>query len=384
MPNNLPVFISPCEDYETEKLKNVLRDAFESIGADRKLIEGKRVLIKPNLVLAKKPEHGATTHPAFVKAAADVLHELGAASVTAADSPGGPFNAQSLSIVYKTCGIAPLESDILKINGDFTYKSVHTNGVKLKNLHVINAFLECDVVVDMCKLKTHTLTQMSCATKNLFGIIPGVEKFEMHSNFPRIEDFSEMLVDLAEYVLSEKEFIAVCDAVVSMEGNGPSYGTPKKTGLLLASRSPFSLDVVAEHIIGSDGSVPYLDCAAKRGLVTRSAEEIPVVGMADYPVFDFKKPDTDSGKFLKNLPDLFGGRLAAFFETKPMVNKKKCVGCGVCARSCPRHTIEIVTKKGKKTAKINRENCIKCYCCGELCPIGAVDAKQNALIKLIH
>lgn len=384
MSNNSPVFVSPCEDYGEEKLKNIMKTAFEAVGVNRSLIEGKRVLIKPNLVLAKKPEHGATTHPAFIKAAAEVLHELGAASITAADSPGGPFNPQSLSIVYKTCGIAPLESDILKINGDFGYKSVHTNGVKLKNLHVINAFLECDVVVDMCKLKTHTLTQMSCATKNLFGIIPGVEKFEMHSNFPRIEDFSEMLLDLAEYVTREKEFVAVCDAVVSMEGNGPSYGTPKKTGLLLASRSPFSLDVVAEHIIGSDGSVPYLDCAARRGLVSRQAEEIPVVGMENYPIFDFRKPDTDSGKFLKKLPDLFGGRLAAFFETKPAVNKKKCVGCGVCARSCPRHTIEIITKKGKKMAKINRENCIKCYCCGELCPIGAVDAKQNALIKLIH
>lgn len=384
MSNNLPVFVSPCEDYGEEKLKNIMKTAFEAVGVNRSLIEGKLVLIKPNLVLAKKPEHGATTHPAFIKAAAEVLHELGAASITAADSPGGPFNPQSLSIVYKTCGIAPLESNILKINGDFGYKPVHTSGVKLKNLHVINAFLECDVVVDMCKLKTHTLTQMSCATKNLFGIIPGVEKFEMHSNFPRIEDFSEMLLDLAEYVTREKEFVAVCDAVISMEGNGPSYGTPKKTGLLLASRSPFSLDVVAEHIIGSDGSVPYLDCAARRGLVSRRAEEIPVVGMENYPIFDFRKPDTDSGKFLKKLPDLFGGRLAAFFETKPAVNKKKCVGCGVCARSCPRHTIEIITKKGKKMAKINRENCIKCYCCGELCPIGAVDAKQNALIKLIH
>lgn len=384
MQNNQPVFISECETYDSDELASIFRKAFAEIGVDENTIRDKKVLIKPNLVLAKKPDHGATTHPSFIKAAAQALHEMGAKSIVAGDSPGGPFNAQALSIVYKTCEVMPLESDILKINDDFSYKPVHTDGKKLKNLHVINAFLECDVIIDMCKLKTHTLTQMSCATKNLFGIIPGVEKFEMHSNFPRIEDFSEMLVDLAEYVTKNKEFIAICDAVISMEGNGPSYGTPKKTGLVLLSRSPFALDIITEHIMKSDGEVKYLNCAAERELVLRQWSDIPLLGIKECPVFDFRQPDTDSGKFLKKLPDLFGGRLAKFFETKPTVNGKKCVGCGVCAKSCPRHTIEIVKVKGKKMAKINRENCIKCYCCGELCPIGAVDAKQNPIIKLIH
>ncbi len=380
MINNLPVYLAKCPDYDEARLTELIRNAFRELGIDEKTIGGKKVLIKPNLVLAKAPDHAATTHPSVIKAAAIVLNELGVESIIAADSPGGPYNSASISTVYKTCGLNDIGLDFLKLNSDCSFETVHTDGVKLKTLHMIKPFIECDVIVDICKLKTHTLTGMSCATKNLFGLIPGVEKFEMHSNFPHIEDFSEMLVDLNALVLREKEFIAICDAVVGMEGNGPSYGTPKKAGLLMLSRSQFSMDIIAEHILGCDGNVLHLDVAANRELVARSWSEIPLLGEAECPVLNFKRPDTDAGKFLRNLPNIFGGRLAAFFETKPHVNKKKCVGCGVCARSCPRHTITIEKKK----AVIHRENCIKCYCCGELCPIGAVDAKQNPLIKLIH
>lgn len=380
MQNNLPVYITKCVDYDTERLTDIIRTAFSSLGIGKENISGKKILIKPNLVLAKAPDHAATTHPNVIKATAIVLHELGATKIVAADSPGGPFNTASINNVYRTCGLSDIKLDFLELNTDCSFNSIQTDGVKLKNLHMIKPFFDCDVVVDICKLKTHTLTGMSCATKNLFGLIPGVEKFEMHSNFPKIEDFSEMLVDLSELVLKKKEFIAICDGVLAMEGNGPSYGIPRKAELIMCSRSQFSMDVVAEHIVGCDGSVIHLDAAARRGLVSRLFTDIPLLGMEECPMLDFKKPDTDAGKFLKKLPDIFGGRLAKFFETKPHVNRKKCVGCGVCARSCPRHTITIEKKK----AVIHRENCIKCYCCGELCPIGAVDAKQNPLIKLIH
>jgi uncharacterized protein (DUF362 family)/NAD-dependent dihydropyrimidine dehydrogenase PreA subunit len=380
MEKNSPVYITDCADYTEDTLISEIRKAFSQIGVTPEIIKGKKVLIKPNLVLAKSPEHAATTHPNVIKAVAEILHEFGASEITAADSPGGPYNTAALANVYRACGLNDIKLDYLKLNYDCSFSTVHTDGKRLKVLHVLNCFSECDIIVDICKLKTHTLTGMSCAVKNLFGLIPGVEKFEMHSSFPRIEDFSEMLVDLNELVLQNKQFIAVCDAIISMEGNGPSYGIPKKTGLLLISRSPFALDVAAEHIIGSDGNVLYLNAAAERGLVSRNISDISLLGTKECPSLNFKKPDTDAGKFLKNLPNLFGGKFAAFFEAKPYVDKKKCVGCGVCARSCPRHTITVENK----IAHIHRDKCIKCYCCSELCPKGAVEAKQNLLIKLIH
>ena len=380
-----PVYLAGCDSYDIPKLTAVLRDAFAALGITKDEIAGKKVVIKPNLVLAKKPDFGATTHPAYVEACVELLSDMGAALITLADSPGGPYNAANLSLVYRTCEMAPLASEKLTVNDDFTWKTVQfSQAEKAKNFHCITPVYEADVIVDLCKLKTHSLTTLSCAVKNLFGIIPGVEKFEMHSTFPLLEDFSEMLVDLAAYLTQTKTFIAICDGILSMEGNGPTHGTPKNTGLTLVSRSPFALDVIAEHIISADGEVKMLDAAARRGLTVRNWQDISLLGGMDCPVFAFRRPDTEAGKFFRGLPNFFGGRLAKFFETKPKILADKCIGCGKCAASCPRHTITVSEKRGKKLASIGYDNCIRCYCCQELCPIGAVGTKQNFLIRMIH
>ena len=383
MNNNTPVFIARCDTYDTEKIYSILKESFAAIGIDDTLVRGKKVMIKPNLVMAKKPEFAATTHPSFVEAIVKLLDEMGASSIVLADSPGGQYNAINVVNAYRVCEMAPLASDKLTLNDDFSFESVHLSGVKLKNLHIIKPFFDADIVIDLCKLKSHSLTGLSCSTKNLFGLIPGVEKFEMHSNFPKIEDFSEMLVDLASYVMKEKTFVAICDGILSMEGNGPSHGTPIKTDLILVSQSTFDLDIVAERMIGAEGEVEHLNAASRRGLVERSADKINVVGCTDYPTFDFKKPDASAGFILKKLPNIAGGKLAGLFETKPKITDK-CVGCGKCAESCPKHTITIEKRHGKKRAVIHRDKCIRCYCCQELCPIGAVGVKQNPLIKIIH
>ena len=383
MEKNMPVYIAHCDTYDTDRIYSIIKDSFDNLGFTEDMVRGKKVMIKPNFVLAKKPEFGATSHPAFIDAVARLMRDMGAAETVLAESPGGQYNQVAIANAYRLCEAAPLESDYLRLNYDFTFKSEHINGAKLKNFHVITPFTEADVVIDLCKLKTHSLTGMTCSTKNLFGLIPGVEKFEMHSSFPELGDFSEMLVDLSEYAQSTKTFIAICDAILSMEGNGPSHGVPKKTDLILASRSTYSLDVIAEHIVRLDGQVVHLDKAAERGLVSRDYKEISVIGLADYPTYEFMKPDTNAGFMLKNLSGFMGGRLAKFFETKPLITEK-CIGCGRCAESCPRHTITVEQKGSKKKAVIHRENCIKCYCCQELCPFGAVGVKQNFLIKLIH
>ncbi len=382
---NAPVYLASCDSYDVERITTLLRRSFEAIGFGSEEVKGKRVVLKPNLVIAKKPDFAATTHPSTVQACVALFSEMGAASITLADSPGGPYNNANLSHVYRTCELASLASDKLIINEDYTWKDVQFPGAKkAKNFHCITPVYDADVIVDLCKLKTHSLTTLSCATKNLFGIIPGVEKFEMHSTFPALPDFSEMLTDLAQYLTANKTFIAICDGILSMEGNGPTHGTPKKTDLMLISRSPFALDVVAEHIIGADGEVIMLDTAAARGLVERRLENITLLGETQCPAHTFLRPDSESGQFLRGLSCFMGGRLAKFFETKPKILKNKCVGCGKCVESCPRHTMTVEKKGKKKLAKIHRENCIRCYCCQELCPLGAVGVQQNFIIKLIH
>ncbi|MBQ4066523.1 MAG: DUF362 domain-containing protein [Clostridia bacterium] len=379
-----PVALDRCKNYDTEAITAILERQFLALGITAELIRGKKVVIKPNLVMNKPPEFAATTHPSVIDAAARIIKRLGAESITVAESSGGPYNEITMKSHYKGCGIADVakkEGLILNTDpssGTMTFDS----GVKCRSFNIITPILEADVILNICKLKTHSLTKLSCGIKNLFGVIPGVEKFEMHARFPRQEDFVQMICDLCQLICQKKEMITVCDGIVGMEGNGPTGGTPKEYGVLLSSRSPFCLDLVAEAVLGFEGTVPMLCVARERSLCPESVSGLSVIGdkIEDCKITGIILPDTQKFNILRALPNILGGKAAKFFEPKPAINKKTCIGCGVCARSCPQHTITVKNKK----AYINYKKCIRCYCCQELCPINSVEIKQNLLIKIIH
>ncbi|MBQ3792054.1 MAG: DUF362 domain-containing protein, partial [Clostridia bacterium] len=268
---------------------------------------------------------------------------------------------------------------------------VSTTGIKvpdgriLRDFEILTPLAKADVIIDLCKLKTHSLTRMSCATKNFFGSIAGVHKFEMHARFPAQPEFQNMLLDLSSYFAREKDLICICDAIIGMEGNGPTNGKPRKMGRLLASRSPYELDIAAEHLIGFDGTVEMCSRMAERGWVERKYENLEILGdLPEGPIEKWTLPDSQGKSLIETVPNLFGGRLSRFLSPKPVVNKKKCVGCGNCARSCPAHTIEVVQDGYRKRAKISPDKCIHCFCCQELCPYDAIDIKKNKIFSFIH
>lgn len=379
------VTVWSCGDYVEEDIHHCITEMFASLQIMPEMFRDKRVALKPNLVMAKKPEYGATTHPVVLSALCKLLVGWGAKEVVVVDSPGGPYTAVYLENVYRTCGLTPLaEIDGVRLNDNFSFQTVSVEeGRVLHTSTILQTILDCDILINVCKLKTHGLTGLSCATKNLFGIIPGVEKFSMHATFPKIEDFSDMLCDITEFARGRMPYIALCDGIIGMEGNGPTHGEPVSSGVLLASRNPYALDVVAEHIIGCHAPVVHLDKAYERGLVsTRDWQEIDVITEenASVPSYSFVSPEASAGRFLKELSGIWGGKFAELFAAKPKINKGKCVGCGVCVRSCPAHTITIIKKK----AVIQKDNCIRCYCCQELCPHDAVEMKKNFWIRMIH
>jgi len=382
-----PVAVQRVTEYDADTILACLNRQAEALGISAAEYAEKRVVIKPNLVAPTKPDGAATTNPAFLTAVVRFLREHGASDLLLAESPGGLYSEATLRINYKACGILDAAESVgLPLNYDTSHRTVNaSSGVACRAFSVITPICEADVIVDLCRLKSHSLTKMSGAVKNFFGVVPGVQKFEMHSAYPALPVFSEMLVDLAEMLCQKHEILAICDGIVGMEGNGPTGGTPRAIGAVLMSRDPFCLDLAAETIIGFSGTVSVTEAAKTRGLCPDTADKLDVRGtpLRELALSDFVPPDASRKTFLGSLSTMFGGKVADFFAPHPQIVKTKCVGCGVCEKSCPRKAIDVVERRGKKRAVIRHGDCIRCFCCQELCPLHAIDIKQNPITKLL-
>jgi len=60
---------------------------------------------------------------------------------------------------------------------------------------------------------------------------------------------------------------------------------------------------------------------------------------------------------------------------KPIVDEKKCTGCGTCVDICPMQVFEFDQKKKKSVVKKPNE-CIGCRACEVQCPQGAIKVED--------
>lgn len=384
-----PLALAVCGEYDKTALTQHITAMMDQLGIAPSFFQGKKVAVKPNLVMKKPAEYAATTHPAVLDALLSYLDDCDCADVVIAESMGGPFTESALRGVYTVCGIEDaVKGHNAHLNFDVTSRPVTApNGILCKSFEIITPIADADIIINLCKLKSHSLTRMSGAIKNTFGCIPGLTKFEFHARYPDYADFNQMLVDLSSMLHEQKACIDICDAIVGMEGNGPTGGIPRKIGCLLASRNPFVLDTVSSAMLSCEGEVPMIAEACRRGYTPEHADDVHVT--ADWHTLiltDFRAPDTAqrSKNALHWLPKVLGGRVFDWFAPRPVIRTATCIGCGECERSCPVHTIEIIRdKQGKKKAKIHADQCIRCFCCQELCPIHSVDIRKNAVLNLL-
>ena len=371
-------------EYTKEAAREALSAVLEPIGGLDLIPCGSRVVIKANLVSAMKPSEAATTHPVLLSALCDMLSERGC-SVVVGDSPGGLYNSAFVGRVYTVTGMRDVESHGAKLNDDFSQREAEYPDGKVLHTFTYTGYLDhADYIINFCKLKSHGMMGMSCAAKNMFGVIPGVIKPEYHYRFPNYSDFADMIVDLDEYF---HPVLSIADAVVGMEGNGPTAGTPKAMNCLLASHSPHALDTAAAELLGfKREELPILDAAYRRGLAPADFSELVLFGNIDQlRVSDFERvverrslEFTGDGK--SPIKRLFGKIAGSVLKTRPVLKKDACVGCGICANICPAKAIEIKNKK----AVISRRDCIRCFCCQEFCPKSAMKVHRTPLAALFH
>ena len=380
------VYAASCPDYG--QAEAAIRALVEQMGGMGRFVRpGERIVLKANLLRAAPPESAICTHPAVVEAVAKLVKEAGGTPVIC-DSPGGALHKEAvLRSLYEKTGMAAAAAAAgAELSMDSSTRTVSLpDGKVLRQAEIITPVAEADGVIDLCKMKTHVLMSMTGAVKNLFGVIPGLSKVGYHATHPDHETFADVLLDLTGYV---KPRLSLMDGILAMEGDGPgSSGTPRQVGLLLAAANPLALDTAAGAIMNLPRQDnPVLLAAERRGLTPCRMEDVELIGgtVEELRMADYKFPASTKS----NLMDFLGPlsrpaeRLCkkALSQT-PRIDGAKCVGCGICAKSCPGQAIAM-TAPGKK-ARISQKACIHCYCCHELCPQKAVELHQSWLGRLL-
>lgn len=376
------VSIVKAASYESGTVAASLAEALAALGGLEKFVRpGMTVVLKPNLVMGKTPETAATTHPEILRAVGLFVKKCGARAVLA-ESPGGPYTPQRLKAVYAASGMLKAAQDAgVELNYDVSsVKRDNPAGKYLKKTEIITPLAQADLIINLCKLKTHGQMVYTGAMKNMFGAVPGLLKAEYHMRMPDYDNFADTLIDI---FLSVRPVLNIMDAVVAMEGYGPTAGNPKPVGLLLVSPDAFALDLAAARIIGADpAAIPMFRRARARGLMPAGVSEITFTGLKpdDVKIAGFAIPQLDRLRavdFLKNsklLSSLLSERLRPF-----PVFTDRCVQCGDCVRLCPVSVI----KMGVRRPEADLGKCIRCFCCQELCPAKAVSMQRHLPARLL-
>ncbi|MEI7814176.1 MAG: DUF362 domain-containing protein [Coriobacteriia bacterium] len=372
------VSISRCSTYDSAEIATALDAVLSPLGGMAAFVSpGQRVLLKVNLLSRALPQRAVTTHPEFVR---QVIRSVRAAGgeVSVGDSPGGPNTVGGVRKIWEDSGIGAVcaEESVPLLLFDDACTRVSGEGGGLYGAFTLgSAVVETDVLISLPKFKTHGLMMFTGAVKNLFGCIPGLEKAQYHLKVPDRDDFGSMLVDL---MLACHPSLAIMDAVVGMEGEGPAGGTPRQVGAVIASANSVALDVVASSMAGLDPMEVYSNkAAARRGIGFASADEIDVVG-EDWRALapeGFQLPARDLSAMM---PPWLGKRMRGWTTARPFLERAgDCTRCKKCEESCPVSAIVV----GDGGPVFDHGTCIRCYCCQELCPPQAIGLKVPPIAR---
>lgn len=236
------------------------RAAIEAIGGmGRFVAKGDRVAVKPNISWDSTPELGGDTHPEIVAAIVEMALRAGAREVVVFDhiieEPRRCLAVSGIGQAAEKAGARVVTQ------GPRSFRDVAVGGF-VGTWPVMAPLLETDKFINVPVVKQHSLSSLTAAMKNLYGIAGG-RRGGLHRKI------DESIADLAAFA---KPTLVVLDATRVMTKNGPSGGKPSDLihpNLVAAGTDQVALDSWAASLLGLKPSdVEYLGLAQARGLGT--------------------------------------------------------------------------------------------------------------------
>jgi uncharacterized protein (DUF362 family)/Pyruvate/2-oxoacid:ferredoxin oxidoreductase delta subunit len=340
-------------------------------GGMASVLGGRKVaLLKPNFVAGRPARTGATTNLELVAAVAAEVHAAGATPVLC-EFPGTEFDVDA---TFKILGLEEFtrRHEIGFVRRIERWLEVRPPGAKRLKRFRIPAQLEEAALINLPVLKTHVITGMSVAIKNLMGILPLADRRAMHAF-----GIHTSLADIAAGLHPDLNLV---DGTIGQDGDGPLYGHAAHLGVLVAGRDALSVDVACCRLVGVDPrAIPHL----REALARLGAREPQLVGdAAVFPPRPFALPGVHRvyraafrAMFLLDYP--LGGVLrkpvatviykTGLIGTRPRIEATRCTRCGDCVTACPIPNVIDLT-----TPSIDPKTCERCLLCYDACKEGAI------------
>ncbi|MFB3778545.1 MAG: DUF362 domain-containing protein [Bryobacteraceae bacterium] len=334
-----PIVIGRSPDYGSG-LVPVLEGMFDKLGGLGRLVKGKTVAIKINMVGASynrldylPAEETFWTHPRMTGAVAHLMGKAGARRIRVLEgvwSSNEPLEEAMIEAGWEPrdiAGAAPLvefeNTNFLGSGKKYSRFFVPGGGFLFPAYDLNHSYEDCDVFVSLTKMKEHGAAGVTLSMKNVFGATPisiyGAAAGEnepnenpeggrsyMHSgerqppksSLPEIDPTSPREAGyripriLADLAAARPIHLSIIDGVHTMVGGeGPwgAYCRPVQPGVIIAGMNPVNADAVGTAVMGFDpmaerGTAPFERCdstlmlAEKHGLGSRDLRNIEVLG----------------------------------------------------------------------------------------------------------
>lgn len=231
---------------------------------------GQTVVVKPNIGWAKSPAAAANTNPELVKRIIEHCFTAGAKTVYVFD-----HTCQNWKAAYRQSGISEATKaaggKIVCGNYQKAYQEVLIpQGKRLKKTKVHNLILDSDVFINVPVLKNHGGAIMTCAMKNLMGIV--WDRGFFHRN--------DLQQCIADSVMVRIPDLNVVDAYRVMKKGGPrGHGLRDVVTMKyqLLATDIVAIDTAASKILGISASrIGHLKLGEKLNLGTMKLDQLDI------------------------------------------------------------------------------------------------------------
>src|SRR3989344_1997573 len=324
-----------------------------------------KIVIKPNVNEFQESGSGANTSSAVIDSLVSLLIKK-SPNITIAEGTSiignalANFRKAGYYDISKKYGI-----ELIDLNkGKFRNVKI-PNAKVLKNARISETILGANKIINVPVLKTHVLTTITCALKNMKGCLHPNDKLKCHTI-----GLDEAIVDYNRIL---KPYLVIVDATTAMQGSGPHSGEKIRLDRIFAGTNSLAIDYAIAKCAGIPiNKINHLELAIKEF-------GIPNIEIIGEKHFDLKLP-----KKIDWLPTRLS-RLAYGFkhkvlkaklsEQEPYIENEKCRKCGKCLHFCPESAFSFDNSNG--FPEINGRKCIRCLVCVELCPYSAIKAVKQ-------